>query len=69
VHLDLLTSYLALSPGGLDSIAIIALNAPVNLPFVVAVQTARLFVVILLGPSIARFVAARLRNRQFNRAA
>jgi hypothetical protein len=56
LELDPLTAYLATSPGGLDSIAIIALGSGVDLSFVMAVQTLRLFLVILAGPSIARWL-------------
>ncbi|MBX6320622.1 MAG: AbrB family transcriptional regulator [Rhodospirillaceae bacterium] len=59
---DPLTAYLATSPGGADSVAIIAASSRVDLPFVMAMQTARFLVVLLLGPSLARFVAARARR-------
>ncbi len=42
--IDFLTAYLATSPGGLDSVAIIAVGAKVDVSFVLAVQTLRLFV-------------------------
>jgi membrane AbrB-like protein len=58
---DPLTAYLATSPGGADSIAIIAASSPVDVPFVMALQTARLMLVLVIGPSIARFVANRVR--------
>lgn len=54
---DPLTAYLATSPGGLDSVVIIALGANVNLPLVLALQTLRLFVVVLSGPPLARLIA------------
>jgi membrane AbrB-like protein len=57
VGVDPLTAYLAMSPGGLDSVAIIAASSTVNLPFVMAMQTARFLVVLLTGPSLARFIA------------
>lgn len=53
---DPLTAYLATSPGGLDSVAVIAIGSHANIPFVLAVQTLRLFVVILTGPPIARLI-------------
>jgi membrane AbrB-like protein len=54
---DALTAYLATSPGGLDSIAIIAATTPqVDLPFVLALQSVRLVCVIGLAPLITRFV-------------
>jgi membrane AbrB-like protein len=56
-HVDALTAYLATSPGGLDSVAIIAASTPrVDLPFVIAMQSVRLLLVIGLAPSIARLV-------------
>jgi len=54
---DALTAYLATSPGGLDSIAIIASSTPqVDLSFVLALQSVRLLFVIGLAPFITRFV-------------
>jgi len=58
--IDPLTAYLATSPGGLDSVAIIAATSGVNIPFVMSFQTARLLVVIVTGPALARFMARRL---------
>jgi membrane AbrB-like protein len=57
--IDLLTAYLATSPGGMDSIAIIAASSHVDMSFVMALQTVRFFMVILIGPAIARLVAKR----------
>jgi membrane AbrB-like protein len=55
VHVDALTAYLATSPGGLDSIAIIAASTPrVDLPFVLALQSVRLVFVIGLAPLLTR---------------
>jgi len=54
---DPLTAYLATSPGGLDSVAIIALGSHANVPFVLAVQTLRVFVVIVTGAPIARLIS------------
>ena len=55
-HTDPLTAYLSTSPGGLDSVILIAMGSQADVPFVVAVQTLRLFMVILIGPSIARTI-------------
>ncbi|MEZ5857026.1 MAG: AbrB family transcriptional regulator [Hyphomicrobiaceae bacterium] len=55
--IDPLTAYLATSPGGADSIAIIAASAPVNLSFVLAMQTSRLAVVLVVSPLLSRYVA------------
>jgi membrane AbrB-like protein len=54
---DPLTAYLATSPGGADSVAIIAAASHVDMPFVMAMQMARFMVVILLGPALSRTVA------------
>lgn len=56
--IDPLTAYLATSPGGMDSVAIIAASSKqVDVPFVMALQTVRFMIVILIGPSLARFIA------------
>jgi membrane AbrB-like protein len=59
-HVDPLTAYLATSPGGADTVAIIASSCPVDVPFVMAMQSARFVVVAFCGPAIARFVARRV---------
>jgi membrane AbrB-like protein len=58
--IDPLTAYLATSPGGLDSVAIIAATSGVNISFVMAFQTARLLMVIITGPVLAKFMSRRL---------
>jgi membrane AbrB-like protein len=60
VGIDPLTAYLATSPGGMDSAAIIGASTKVDLSFVMALQTVRFMVVLLVGPAIARFVATLL---------
>jgi membrane AbrB-like protein len=57
VHTDLLTAYLATTPGGLDSVAIIAIGSHADIPFILAIQTLRLFAVILTGPYIAKLIS------------
>ncbi len=59
-HVDPLTAYLATSPGGADTVAIIASSSPVDVPFVMAMQSARFIVVAFCGPALARFVARRV---------
>lgn len=59
-HLDPLTAYLATSPGGADSVAIIAASTPVDVSFVMAMQTARFLLVLATGARLSRFVAKRL---------
>jgi membrane AbrB-like protein len=51
---DFLSVYLATSPGGLDSMAIIAMDTQADVGLVLAMQTMRLFGVILIGPFLAR---------------
>lgn len=61
---DPLTAYLATSPGGMDSVAIIAAaSRNVDLAFVMTVQMARFLFVLLFGGPIARFVARGVRTR------
>ncbi len=57
VGTDPLTAYLATSPGGADSVAIIAASSHVDLPFVMAMQMARFILVLLVGPRLAKTVA------------
>jgi membrane AbrB-like protein len=57
--IDPLTAFLATSPGGVDSVVIIAANSTVNLPFIVAMQTARFILILAAGPAMARFMARR----------
>lgn len=61
--LDPLTAYLATSPGGADSVAIIAASSRVDLPFVMSMQVVRLVLVVITGPALARLVAGHLRRR------
>ncbi|WP_130833175.1 AbrB family transcriptional regulator [[Erwinia] mediterraneensis] len=57
LHVDLMTAYLATSPGGLDTVAIIAAGSRVDIAFVMALQTLRLFTILLTGPAMARFIS------------
>jgi membrane AbrB-like protein len=57
LKVDLLTAYLATSPGGLDTVAIIAAGSKVDMAFVMAMQTLRLFTILFTGPAIARFIS------------
>ncbi|MCX7304152.1 MAG: AbrB family transcriptional regulator [Hyphomicrobiales bacterium] len=60
---DPLTAYLATSPGGLDSVAIIAAASDgVDLSFVMALQSSRLLIVLAFGPLLARFVSRWVRQ-------
>jgi membrane AbrB-like protein len=63
LHIDVLTAYLATTPGGIDSVAIIALDSHADAPFVMALQTLRLLVVILTAPSIAKLLSKNAGRR------
>jgi hypothetical protein len=56
--IDPLTAYLATSPGGMDSIAIIGASSKVDLSFIMALQVARFVVVLAIGPALSRMVAS-----------
>jgi hypothetical protein len=59
--IDPLTAYLATSPGGMDSVAIIAAASDrVNMSFVMALQMARFLIVLIAGPPLARLLARRV---------
>ncbi|MDR0440136.1 MAG: AbrB family transcriptional regulator [Candidatus Accumulibacter sp.] len=58
--IDPLTAYLATSPGGVDTVAIIAASSNVNVSFIMAMQMARLLLSLSIGPALARFLACRL---------
>lgn len=58
--IDPLTAYLATSPGGMDTVAIIGASSKVDLSFVMALQTVRFVIVLIAGPPLARFIARRL---------
>jgi len=53
---DFLSIYLATSPGGLDTMAIIAVETHSDVGLVLAMQTLRLFAVILTGAFVARMI-------------
>jgi uncharacterized protein len=59
-NIDPLTAYLATSPGGADSIAIIAASTNVDVGFVMAQQVARFMLVLIVGPALSRFVADQI---------
>ena len=62
--MDGLTAYLAASPGGMDSVAVIAASSPgVDFACIMTMQTLRFFLVVLLAPSMARFLAGRAEVR------
>ena len=59
VGVSALTAFLATTPGGIDTVAILALSGGADIPFVMSLHVARLLLVIALGAPIARFIARR----------
>lgn len=55
-HVDSFTAYLATSPGGLDSVSIIAVTSGGDIATVLSLQVLRVFVVALICPPLARYV-------------
>ncbi|MCL6599433.1 MAG: AbrB family transcriptional regulator [Alicyclobacillus macrosporangiidus] len=55
----LLTGLLATSPGGLDSVSLMAIGGGANLALVVSLQTVRMFTIVFCGPPIVRWLARR----------
>jgi membrane AbrB-like protein len=64
IRTDALTAYLATSPGGLDTVSIIAVGSDADVPFILALQTLRLVVVIVTGPPLARLIARQASLRR-----
>ena len=54
---DPLTAYLATTPGGLDSVAVVAVGSGADASLVLAVQMLRLFAVVLAGATLGRLWA------------
>jgi uncharacterized protein len=52
--IDGITGYLATTPGGIDSVAIVALGSGADAPLVLAVQMLRLLAVVLAGALLGR---------------
>jgi membrane AbrB-like protein len=65
--IDPLTAYLATSPGGVDSVAIIAASSHVDQSFVMAMQTVRFVLVLVIGPWLARVVTRHAMRRYLRR--
>jgi membrane AbrB-like protein len=58
---DLFTAYLASTPGGADSVAVIAATTAVDAGFVMSMQVFRFLFVLAVGPIVSKFVATRMR--------
>jgi membrane AbrB-like protein len=58
VHVNFLTAYMALNPGGADVVMIMAASVAVDLPLIMAMQISRLILVIALAPLLGRLAAS-----------
>ncbi len=58
MHLDLLSAYLAATPGGLDSVAAVATDLRVDTTIVVSMHLVRLLCVLLFGPWLVKLCAS-----------
>tara|TARA_R100000935_G_C2840985_1_gene170970 strand:+ start:9008 stop:10111 length:1104 start_codon:yes stop_codon:yes gene_type:complete len=56
-HVDFLTAYMALNPGGVDVVLLTAASVEVDLPIIIAMQISRLILVIAIAPVLARIAA------------
>jgi membrane AbrB-like protein len=63
LKIDLLSAYLAATPGGLDSVAVMATDLKADAALILAVHSLRLISVLVIGPYLVQAVAQRL-NRQ-----
>ena len=61
MHLDLISAYLAATPGGLDSVAAVATDLHVDTTIVVSMHLVRLLCVLLFGPWLVRLCTRDLR--------
>jgi uncharacterized protein len=60
LKIDLLSAYLAATPGGLDSVAAMATDLKADAALILAVHSMRLMSVLVIGPYLVQFVAQRL---------
>jgi membrane AbrB-like protein len=60
LRIDLLSAYLAATPGGLDSVAATATDLKADAALILAVHSLRLLSVLIVGPCLVQFVARRL---------
>ncbi|MDD5224815.1 MAG: AbrB family transcriptional regulator [bacterium] len=63
---DYLTGYLATTPGGMDSIAVVALGSGSNVSLILTVQMVRLLAIVLAGPLLAKWMLRRGPGRKFS---
>ena len=60
LKIDLLSAYLAATPGGLDSVAAMATDLKADAALILAVHSLRLISVVTMGPCLVQLVAQRL---------
>lgn len=61
--IDPLTAYLATSPGGMDTVAIVAVaSGSVDISFIMTMQALRFLFVLVAGPPVARMVAGWVKS-------
>jgi uncharacterized protein len=60
LKIDLLSAYLAATPGGLDSVAAMASDLRADAALILAVHSLRLISVLLIGPFLVQILARRL---------
>jgi membrane AbrB-like protein len=59
-RIDVLDAYLATTPGGINAVLVVAFATGAHTGFVFAVQTLRLFVMVLAAPVLVRWIVRRL---------
>jgi uncharacterized protein len=59
---DYMTGYLATTPGGMDSVAVVALGSGGFMPLILTVQMVRLLSLAILSPFLSRFVLGKGRR-------
>ena len=57
IDIDFLSAFLGTSPGGADSVAIIAASIPVDTSFVMTMQVSRFLLVMIAGPLLAQWLS------------
>ncbi len=62
-HVNLLTAYLATTPGGINAVMVVAFASGANTSLVFAVQTLRLFLMVLAAPPLVRWLVRRQTSR------
>ena len=63
-HVDYITAYLSLNPGGADVVLVTAAHLDVDLPLVMAMQVSRILMVMLTVPTIGKLAAGVALRRE-----